>query len=119
MPGKTGNIGAWYEIADAYVLTSRYEGFGNTLVEALAYGVPAVSVDCETGPREILRHEVDGLLVPQDDPDALVSALDRLMRDDDLRASFSIRAREAVERFSVKRIAGLWEVLFEDLLANT
>jgi len=116
MPGAVGNIGAWYEAADAYAMTSRYEGFGNTLAEALAYGVPAVAVNCETGPREIVRHEEDGLLVPQDDPDALVAALDRLMGDARLRARFAERAVEARERFAVTRIAGEWEDMFEKLL---
>jgi glycosyltransferase involved in cell wall biosynthesis len=116
LPGIAGNIGAWYEIADIYVLTSRYEGFGNTLAESLAYGVPAVAVDCETGPREILRHDVDGLLVPQDDPEALVGALDRLMGDESLRMRFSERAVEARDRFSVDRIASQWEFIFKELL---
>lgn len=112
MPGAVGNIGEWYERADAYVMTSRYEGFGNTLAEALAYGLPSVAVDCETGPRQILRHEVDGLLVSQDDPDALEGALDRLMRDASLRDQFSDRAVEARDRFAVERVAEQWEALF-------
>lgn len=119
MPGAVGNVGAWYDASDAYAMTSRFEGFGNTLVEALAYGLPAVAVDCETGPREILRHEVDGLLVPQDDADALTAALDRLMGNEDLRARFADRAVEARERFAVERIAGYWEQLFEECLSGS
>jgi glycosyltransferase involved in cell wall biosynthesis len=115
LPGAVGNIGAWYEAADAYAMTSRFEGFGNTLAEALAYGLPAVAVDCETGPRAILRHEVDGLLVTQDDPEALVIALDRMMGDATLRAQFSERAVEVRERFAVERIAGQWEELFHEV----
>lgn len=116
LPGAVGNVGEWFEAADLYVLTSRFEGFPNTLVEALAYGVPSVAVDCETGPREIVRHEVDGLLIPQDDPDALVVALDRLMGEADLRVRFSERTVEVRERFAVERIAGQWEQLFEECL---
>lgn len=112
LPGAVGNIGAWYALADAYVMTSRFEGFGNTLAEALSYGLPCVSVDCETGPREIVRHEVDGLLVPQDDSNALTAALSRVMGDAGLRARFAERAVEARERFAVMRIAGKWEALF-------
>ncbi len=113
MPGTVGNIGEWFEVADLYVLTSRFEGFPNTLLEALAHGLPSVAVDCETGPREIVRHEVDGLLVPQDQPEALMAALDRMMSDPALRARFSERAIEARERFSVERVAGQWEELFK------
>lgn len=115
LPGAVGNIGDWYEACDAYVMTSLWEGFGNTLAEALAYGLPSVAVDCETGPRDIVRHEVDGLLVPQDDQDALVNALDLMMGSKDLRARFSERAVEARERFAVRRIAGQWEALFRSV----
>jgi glycosyltransferase involved in cell wall biosynthesis len=114
LPGAVGNIGEWYQAGDAYVMTSRFEGFGNTLAEALAYGLPAVAVDCETGPREILRPEVDGLLVPQDDSAALVGALERLMADDSLRGRFGQRAVEARQRFAVELIAGQWGELFEE-----
>lgn len=117
LPGAVGNVGEWYEVADLYVLTSRFEGFPNTLMEALAYGVPAVAVDCETGPREIVRHEVDGLLVPQNERDALVAALDRMMGDASLRARFSERAVEARERYAVDRIAGQWEALFRKVVS--
>lgn len=114
-PGAVGNIGECYQAADLYVLTSHFEGFPNTLIEAMAHGLPAVAVDCETGPSEILRHELDGLLVPQNDQQALVTALELLMGDSDLRASFGARAVESRERFAVERVAGQWEELFEKL----
>lgn len=116
LPGVVGNVGDWYAAADTYVMTSHFEGFGNTLAEALSYGVPAVAVDCETGPREILRHGVDGLLVPQDDSHALIQALDRVMGDPELRARFAKRAVEARERFAVGRVAAKWESLFEEIM---
>lgn len=115
LPGVVGNVGDWFAAADLYALTSRFEGFPNTLVEALAYGVPSVAVDCETGPREILRHDVDGLLVPQDAPDALAAALDRLMSDANLRTRFAARAVEVRERFGVEKVARQWEVLMASL----
>lgn len=116
LPGRTGNINEWYESADLYVMSSRTEGFGNTLVEAMAYGLPVVSFDCDTGPRNIIRHEVDGLLVRPGDLAELTAALDRLMSDDLLRKQYSERALEVRERFSMVRIAGMWEKLFEELL---
>jgi glycosyltransferase involved in cell wall biosynthesis len=116
LPGVAGNIGDWYRIADIYVMTSRYEGFGNTLAEGLAYGLPAVAVDCKSGPREILRDEIDGLLVPEDDPKALFTALDRLMSDKNLRKTFADRAIEVRDRFAPKRIINRWEMLFSLLM---
>lgn len=115
LPGRAGNVGEWYARADLYVMSSRFEGFGNTLAEALAHGLPAVSFDCDTGPRDIIRHEVDGLLVPPGDVAALTFALNRLMGDAALRSQFGARAVEARERFSIKRIAGMWEKLFAEL----
>lgn len=115
LPGAVGNIGDWYEACDAYVMTSRYEGFGNTLAEAMAYGLPSVAVDCETGPADIVNHEVDGLLVPQDNSQALDAALDRIMGDEALRARLAKRAVEARERYAVEHIAAKWMELFNTL----
>jgi glycosyltransferase involved in cell wall biosynthesis len=115
LPGRVGNVGQWYEYADLYVMSSRFEGFPNTLVEALAHGLPAVSFDCDTGPRDIIRHEVDGLLVPLGDVAALTADLERVMGDVNLRLRLATRAVEARERFSMERIAGMWEALFKEL----
>ena len=115
LPGRAGNVGEWYERADLYVMSSRFEGFPNTLAEALVHGLPAVSFDCDTGPRDIIRHEIDGLLVPPGDVARLNFALDRLMDDAALRVQFAARAVEARERLSMERIAGMWEGLFAEL----
>ena len=115
LPGRSGNVGEWYERADLYVMCSHFEGFPNTLAEAMAYGLPTVSFDCNTGPRDIIRHEIDGLLVPPGDLAGLAAALDRLMGDVDLRTRFAARALEVRTRFSIERIAGMWEELFVEL----
>lgn len=112
LPGSVGNMGDWYERAALYAMSSHFEGFPNTLVEAMAYGLPAVSFDCDTGPRDIIRHDVDGFLVPPGDTDGMASALDRLMVDEPLRAAFGLRANEARERFSMKKVSCMWENLF-------
>ena len=119
LPGSVGNVADWYLRADLFVFSSRFEGFGNTLVEALAHGVPAVSFDCETGPRDIIRNGVDGLLVSANDVPALEGTLDQLMRDELLRRKFAERARDARDRFSMERIAGMWETLFAETRYQT
>jgi len=115
LAGRAGNVGDWYQTADLYVMSSRFEGFGNTLAEALTYGVPAVSFDCDTGPRDIIRHQVDGLMVPNGDVAALAESLNQLMRDENWRQAMGAQAIETRERFSLERIAGLWEALFQEL----
>lgn len=119
LPGRVGNVGDWYARAQFYVLSSHFEGFPNTLVEALAAGCPAVSFDCETGPRDIIRHETDGLLVPPGDVQALASAMVRLMDNKELRNHFAARAVEARERFSIKHIGAIWDKLFNEVMKES
>jgi len=115
LPGVVGNVGDWLRSADLFVLSSRCEGFGNVLVEALNHGVPVVSFDCESGPSDIVRHDVDGLLVPAEDVPAMVAALNRLMESGDLRRRYALRAVEARERFSMQEVVSRWERLFREL----
>lgn len=116
LPGRIGNVGEWYEQADLYVMTSRFEGFPNTLAEALSHGLSAVSFDCDTGPRDIIRHGVDGLLVPPGDSLGLISALGKIMGDSTLRELLSAKAVDARERFSIEKIAYMWEDLFSQCM---
>jgi len=112
LPGVAGNIGDWYQRADIYVVSSRFEGFPNTLLEALAYGIPSVSFDCPTGPSDIIRHGVDGFLIPPGNLEELTQTLGHLMDDERLRRCLGVRALDVRERFSVERIAAMWENLF-------
>lgn len=118
LPGQAGNVSRWYKAADLYVMSSQFEGFGNTLAEAMTHGLPVVSFDCDTGPRNIIRHGMDGLLVPACDTNALEGALRGMMADPSLRHRFAQKAVEARERFSIEKIAAMWEGLFEELRDN-
>lgn len=101
LPGYVPEPRPWYEGADVFALSSVNEGFGNVLVEALQLGLPVVSTDCPSGPREILCDGEFGALVPVGDPDAMASALvDALSREHDGRA-----LRERADEFTIDRIA--------------
>jgi Glycosyltransferase len=112
LPGWTRSLSSKLARCDFFVLSSGYEGFGNVIAEAMAVGLPVVSFDCEAGPSDIIRHEVDGLLVPPLDVPALASAMMRLMEDDAYRAALGKRAPEVLERFSLESTLALWDEVF-------
>lgn len=118
LPGWVGNIGEWFQASDIYVMSSRFEGFGNTLAEAMSYGLPAVSFDCEAGPRQIIRHMRDGLLVPPEDCVKLGVALATLMNDESIRVKMSEAAKETRKRFGIKEIGKQWTILFDQGQSN-
>lgn len=98
--------------ADLFLLTSDYEGLPNALIEAQALGVPAISTDCQTGPREIVEEGVTGLLVPVRDAHALSAAVSKLLDDVDLRQSMSVAAVASVEkRFALDVVMDDWQAL--------
>jgi GalNAc-alpha-(1->4)-GalNAc-alpha-(1->3)-diNAcBac-PP-undecaprenol alpha-1,4-N-acetyl-D-galactosaminyltransferase len=99
---------------DAFVLSSRFEGFPNALLEAMALGLPAISFDCPSGPADIIRHEVDGLLVPPEDVPALSAAIRRLLGDEQLRSRLGTEARSVVERFSSERYFAAWDEVLQN-----
>lgn len=108
LPGACGNLEDWYRRADLQVLTSRFEGFPNVLLEGLAHGAPAVALNCLTGPSDIIEDGVNGILVPAGDFEALEATLRTTLKDAELRARLAAAAGGVNARFAVSRVIGMW-----------
>lgn len=116
MPGRIENVGAEFSCADIFVLTSKFEGFPNVLLEAMAAGLPCVTYDCQSGPREMSLDGQVAMLVALNDERALGQALARLMSDRELRHTLGNQAmRSVIERYSADRVMRQWDALFEDV----
>lgn len=110
----TRDIAAEYAASGIYVLSSRFEGFGLVLVEAMASGLPVVSFDCPAGPKDIIT-EGSGLLVPSGDVAALAATLSSLMGDEAQRKALSVAARKRASHFDISSIGAKWHSLFESI----
>ncbi|HUS10558.1 MAG TPA: glycosyltransferase, partial [Pyrinomonadaceae bacterium] len=107
----------WYQRASIMLMGSRLEGFPMVLLEAKSYGLPVVAFDCPTGPKEIVRHEIDGFLAKQ--PDEFAAAVQLLIEDPDLRERMGKSAVEDVRsRFSVEQARDRWSDLIATIHAE-
>ena len=107
LPGWSARVEQWFEGAHAFVLSSRYEGFPNALLEALAYGLPSVATDCLSGPAELLAGGA-GLLVPVDDIQQLAKGIMLVCTDDATRSTLSACARKAAARYAIHAVMAHW-----------
>lgn len=105
-----------YLEASIYVLSSRFEGFGMVLIEAMACGMPCVSFDCPHGPADIITDGQDGILVKNGDVEALAGALGKLAVNEALRKEMGAVAKINVQRFLPESIVKQWDILFKELI---
>jgi glycosyltransferase involved in cell wall biosynthesis len=111
--GAVRDIFPIYQAASIFVMPSRFEGFPNALLEALAMGCACISTDCESGPREILEDGRLGILTPVDDVDALADALRSLMQSPELLEQYGAHSAYVRERYHLDKIGQQWLDLFE------
>lgn len=112
------NITDKYIESSIFVLSSLFEGFGLSIIEAMACGVPQVSFDCPCGPKEIIKDGEDGLLVENGNVEELAKKICYLIENEDIRKEMGHQARINVERFKIKNVMNQWKDLFESLIES-
>ncbi|MEU8245684.1 glycosyltransferase family 4 protein [Nonomuraea sp. NPDC048916] len=118
MPGATSDIGAELEKASVFVLSSRHEGFPMTILEAMAKGLAIVSFNSPHGPKEMITHEADGLLVKPRTNANLAAAILRVIEDEPLRRRLAAGGLETARGYDADVIGAHWEALLRELLAR-
>ena len=116
--GATDNIYKEYQDSAFYVMSSRYEGWGLVLVEAMSCGLPCVSFDCPYGPSDIIRDGEDGFLVENGNIQQLAEKMELLINNKELRERLGVRARLNAARFTSDNIMPQWTKLFETIVQN-
>ncbi|MET8867013.1 glycosyltransferase family 4 protein [Nonomuraea sp. NPDC004580] len=118
LPGPTTDVGAELEKASIYVMSSRHEGFPMTILEAMAKGLAIVSFNSPHGPKEMIKNEVDGLLVKPRTNANLAAAIIRVIEDEQLRRDLAAGALEKAQMYDVDVIGQKWDKLLADLLTH-
>lgn len=113
---STPDIVDKYCKSSIFVLSSRYEGFGMVIIEAMACGVPPVSFTCPCGPRDIISDGINGLLVENGNIEGLAEKICYLIENDNVRREMGQQARMDIERFRIEPIAEQWKTLFESII---
>jgi glycosyltransferase involved in cell wall biosynthesis len=118
LAGAVSRLDTEMERASMFVLSSRFEGFPMVLLEAMSKGLPVVSFDCPTGPREVVEDGVNGLLVPPGDVLGLAAAMLQMVDQEQLRRDFGEHALVTASRFAPAQIGRRWQELLGELTAR-
>ena len=117
--GPTKDISQEYLRSSIFALSSRFEGFGMVILEAMSHGLAVVSFDCPCGPKAIIEDGVDGVLVENGEPEKLAQGIIQLIQDEDWRRALAAKAREKSGMYSIEVVGKQWEKLFADVTSST
>lgn len=112
----TKRIGYEYAESSMLVMSSNYEGFPMVMIEAMACGLPVVAFDFKCGPKDIIVHGRNGLIVKNGDVEALAGAMMRIMDDEGVRKEMSNEALRVTDTYSEERVMAMWHRLFCELV---
>jgi glycosyltransferase involved in cell wall biosynthesis len=113
LPGPAEDLGAEMAKASIFALSSRWEGLPLTLLEAMAVGMAVVSIDCPTGPADVIDDHRNGLLIRPRTPTALAAGLTEMIEDEELRRRCAAAAVETAREYSMDAIGERWEATLE------
>lgn len=109
----TNKVAEHYYAASIFLMTSRFEGLPLVLIEAKAFGLPIISFDCETGPRDIIKNKKDGVLVPYPDLENFAEELLSLINNAEQRVYYSKNTQLDLERFGMEHFVTLWKGILQ------
>lgn len=119
LAGYQSSLDQFFMKSALFLLPSRREGMSNALLEAMSYGIPSIVSDIP-GNLALIKHEVNGLLVPSDDPSKLAQSILWLLDNPAQRKQFGLRARKTIEEsFTIPIVASLWEEAYRASIDST
>lgn len=113
LKGNVENVDEYMQQASIFVVTSKYEGLGLSILEAREMKVPCVSFAVKMGPRELIHNEIDGYLIPPFDCDEMIRKIEQFINDPDLRSQFAEKAFLCMDEFKMQKIVKQWENILE------
>lgn len=113
---KVKNIDKYYNEASIFVFTSKTEGFPNALLEAMHFGLPCISTDCNFGPSDLIINGENGYLISVNDQEALTNRLSDLISNKNLQLKFSENAKQTTEQYKSENVVSQWEALINSHL---
>ena len=115
----TNDIVSKYQENSIYLMTSRFEGFGMVLIEAMATGLPCIAYDCPCGPRAIIENKSDGFLIKNGNESDYIEAVLFLINNESKRIEMGKNAKQKSLNYNIDTIMPLWDSLFKDLKSKS